>query len=146
VQIYQTLYASSGSEKFTDQELADLLTYARRRNAKVGLTGMLLYHDGNFIQLLEGPQDAVETTLARICNDRRHKGILTLYKGLVENRLCAEWEMGFQHGKDLGGFEFNWDSINPRLPGESAALIRIMIETFYVNAHGRAGSSILGRS
>jgi hypothetical protein len=55
-----------------------LLGTARRRNAAAGVTGMLLYRDGNVAQTLEAPDEAVEATFRRIEQDPRHRGVILL--------------------------------------------------------------------
>jgi Sensors of blue-light using FAD len=52
--MFHIVYASSASEAFTGPELQVLLDQARQKNAKFAVTGMLLYKDGNFMQVLEG--------------------------------------------------------------------------------------------
>lgn len=142
MQIYQLLYASSAAKKFDDEELSALLAGARRRNTEAGLTGILLYNDGNFIQLLEGDEAEVTATWGRIFNDPRHKGQLILFKGFVEQRLCMDWEMGFRNGNDLGGFDLDWETLKPRLASENAMLIRVMIETFYASGPNHARTAM----
>ena len=59
-------YASSASTDFSPEELTDLLAVSRARNAAAGVTGLLVYKGGNFLQALEGPEDAVRATMQRI--------------------------------------------------------------------------------
>ena len=51
--VYQVLYLSAAARLFSDVELRALLADARARNEAAGLTGMLLYEDGHFLQTLE---------------------------------------------------------------------------------------------
>ncbi|MCA9738410.1 MAG: BLUF domain-containing protein, partial [Gemmatimonadetes bacterium] len=71
-----------------------LLEGARATNTRLGVTGLLLFHEGSFIQVLEGPPDVVEALYARIETDPRHGGALVLSRGLVEERSFGEWRMG----------------------------------------------------
>lgn len=93
--LVQLVYVSTATTPFTPAELHELLRRARVNNARVGVTGMLLYHDGNFIQALEGPRDAVAAIQERIAHDPRHHGILVLYNARIETRSFANWSMGF---------------------------------------------------
>ena len=95
--VYSLLYVSSAVKTFTQDELADLLQRARRNNAVLDVTGMLVYKDGNFMQLLEGKESVVRDLYARIIGDLRHKGQMTLLKGPVAKRSFAEWHMGFRN-------------------------------------------------
>lgn len=49
--MYQLVYLSSAVELFREEELKDLLATSRLNNEKLHVTGMLLYHEGNFIQV-----------------------------------------------------------------------------------------------
>ena len=57
--MFHLVYASSALQPFTKPELQALLEQARQKNAKLGVTGMLLYKDGNFMQVLEGEKETV---------------------------------------------------------------------------------------
>lgn len=94
--MFHIVYASSAVHPFTKPELQALLEQARPNNAKLGLTGMLLYKDGNFMQALEGEKEAVMKLVTTIERDPRHKGFLILLRGTSEERLFPDWTMGFR--------------------------------------------------
>ena len=100
-------------ELFSEEELIQLLETSRQNNAKIGVTGMLLYKDGNFMQLIEGPEEAVRALHAKISIDPRHRGLITLLQGHQENREFQDWAMGFQ-SLDAAGLR--------KLPGYSDIL------------------------
>ena len=59
--LVELLYCSvSTSPVLAKTELFRILESARRRNLEVGITGMLLYYRGEFVQILEGRQKAIE--------------------------------------------------------------------------------------
>jgi hypothetical protein len=93
--MYQYLYVSSAVELFSESQLQELLEVSRARNLSSGVTGVLLYVRGNFIQLLEGEQADVEATRARIAADPRHRGLITLLEGDCDRRDFPDWSMGF---------------------------------------------------
>jgi hypothetical protein len=95
--MYFLIYVSSAVEPFSNEELRALLEKARAANVRAGVTGLLLYKDGNFMQMLEGEQHAVEAIQAKIVADTRHKGIITLLKGQTATREFSEWSMGFRN-------------------------------------------------
>ena len=72
------VYISSAVRLMTDAELVSLLRQCRANNEKAGITGMLLYKGGNFMQALEGPEEDVDRLQRRIETDPRHTGIITL--------------------------------------------------------------------
>lgn len=71
---------------------------------------MLLYKKGNFLQLLEGDEEAVRSLYARIRQDPRHRKHLSLLEGNIEERQFPTWSMGF---RDLADCEL------PDVPGYS---------------------------
>jgi hypothetical protein len=77
-------------------ELSALLMDARQRNRENGISGALLYADGNFMQVLEGPPESVQSTFGRICASSRHRGIIELYREGLPEREFADWHMGFR--------------------------------------------------
>jgi acylphosphatase len=93
---FHIVYASSAAQAFSKPDLEALLEQARENNAKLGLTGMLLYKDGNFMQVLEGEKEAVSKLVETIERDPRHKGVLVLLRGTSEERLFPDWTMGFR--------------------------------------------------
>ena len=93
--IFQLGYASAATTPFDSNELFELLSKARTNNQALGVTGMLLYHEGSFIQILEGDQETVEALYAKISQDPRHSNALLLFRRTVEERSFGDWTMGF---------------------------------------------------
>jgi hypothetical protein len=90
-------YVSSAIKKFTQNELVELLTKAREKNIRLGVTGMLLYDDGNFMQVLEGQKETVKALYASIIKDRRHQGAIVIDEDELVERQFSEWSMGFSN-------------------------------------------------
>lgn len=55
--MYQLVYISAAALNFVESDLPALLDKSQRNNAKKQITGMLMYHEGQFFQILEGPED-----------------------------------------------------------------------------------------
>jgi uncharacterized Fe-S cluster-containing MiaB family protein len=89
------VYASAATQRFETADLTALLQTARKHNEGAGLTGILLYTEGSFFQVLEGMPDAVEALYARIELDRRHEQVTKIVTEAIPNRSFAEWTMGF---------------------------------------------------
>jgi hypothetical protein len=87
------VYVSAARRPFTPAELADLLDECRRKNAAEGITGVLMYADGNILQALEGEADIVHRLFARIEADARHRQIMRLYETPVDRRQFGRWSM-----------------------------------------------------
>lgn len=89
------VYASTASIDFTRTDLQGLLQHSRISNEADSVTGMLLYRRGRFLQLLEGPNDAVRAKMAKIQRDPRHINVRTLLEEDVPARQFPEWTMGY---------------------------------------------------
>ncbi len=94
--MFFTIYASSATTPFSHSDLLNLLAKSRENNEKLGITGMLLYKEGNFMQVLEGEEAVVRSLHAKIERDPRHKGMSTLLWGTQEKRQFPDWSMGFR--------------------------------------------------
>jgi len=79
-----------------ESQMAAIVSSSVRHNPENGITGMLLYSQGNFLQVLEGEQAAVDATYARICQDPRHHNTVMLAQEPVKERHFAQWSMGFR--------------------------------------------------
>jgi hypothetical protein len=91
------VYVSSAVGSLADEEILDILHASRTNNERLGITGMLLYKGGNFMQVLEGPDDSVGTLLRKVERDGRHRGVLQLARKTIEKRSFADWSMAFQN-------------------------------------------------
>ena len=76
-------------------EIEVILAASRRNNAKVGVTGALMFNAGCFAQVLEGDQGALETVFERIQQDDRHGDVALLSFEPVPARAFDTWSMGF---------------------------------------------------
>lgn len=91
------VYSSAASHDFSRTQLTDLLMQARTKNDKLGITGMLLYTDGSFFQVLEGEAKTVEALFETIQRDCRHTQITMILKETIPHRLFGDWTMAFAH-------------------------------------------------
>ena len=100
---FQLLYRSQATTPPTPEQLQELVQRARQANAAAHITGLLLYCDGQFVQVLEGPLETVRSLFARISQDPRHQQVAVVSKGLVPRRQFAEWSMdfGFADAREL---------------------------------------------
>ena len=93
-------YQSRASTPPTEHELDALVAEARVRNHSVGVTGMLLYEDGRFLQTLEGPPESLAMIWASIRRDERHEEIEVLTEHLVASRLFSDWDLLLYRKRD----------------------------------------------
>ena len=101
--LYHLGYVSTEAVKFSEEALVALLSEARNANADRDITGLLLYREGSFYQVLEGSESAVMATFQEIEGDPRHKEVRILFHGETDAREFADWKMGFLNldGVDL---------------------------------------------
>ncbi|NDP58189.1 MAG: BLUF domain-containing protein [Oxalobacteraceae bacterium] len=96
--IRSLVYVSRSMQRMSLDELSKLLIHARASNQAAGVSGVLLHHDGLFLQLMEGEPDAIDTLFKKIMVDRRHEGVLILVDSLRDRpRMFPDWKMGFYH-------------------------------------------------
>jgi hypothetical protein len=93
--IIHCIYASKASPDFDERELPRLLEVARVNNAARGVTGMLLYIERNFFQVLEGEEAAVEAIFSRLAIDPRHDRVTRIIHEPIFERDFPDWTMGY---------------------------------------------------
>lgn len=129
----QLVYTSRETRAFTPADLEDLLRQSRDANRRQGLTGMLLYKGGQFLQVLEGNPPDVDRLYDRIAHDPRHQRLVVLLREPIGRRRFADWTMGFRDLDDpetalVPGFtEFLREPLTPERfaddPGRSVGLL-----------------------
>lgn len=94
--LLQLVYISTATQLHGEADLKKIMDSAWAKNEANGLTGMLIYCEGNFMQVLEGESDAVQATYLRISKDLRHKEIIEVLRQPIEQRSFDQWGMGFR--------------------------------------------------
>lgn len=94
--LIQLIYVSTARQEYDTTELDRILESSVRHNAAHSVTGMLLYLNGSFMQVLEGTEAAVDETYGRIERDPRHTDLFLLERTPIEARSFAGWHMGFR--------------------------------------------------
>jgi hypothetical protein len=95
IPIYNLIYLSTASFRFSEKDLTELLNQSRKHNLDKGITGLLLYAEGSFMQLLEGKREDIEDLMGRIKKDERHRQVQIMEEGEVARRQFPDWTMGF---------------------------------------------------
>lgn len=93
--VYLSRNAISKSSEEMKWEIDGILEQSQRNNARVGVTGALIFNLGVFGQVLEGPTDAVEEIFDRIQSDPRHHDVAVLDLRRIETQTFPQWSMGF---------------------------------------------------
>ncbi len=93
--LIQLIYCSAAQVRFERDQLVALLDVARRKNRRYGVTGMLLFTEGSFFQVLEGPPESVDAIFESISRDDRHDQVTVIIREAVARRSFEDWTMGF---------------------------------------------------
>ncbi|CAH2602576.1 BLUF domain-containing protein [Rhodovastum atsumiense] len=97
----QAIYCSTATRRFSEDELLELLEKARIKNARLEITGMLIYDQGMFMQVIEGPKENIEGLLLHLLDDPRHHRVRILSTKAIEVREFGYWEMAFFRENNL---------------------------------------------
>jgi hypothetical protein len=89
------IYSSAATDAFKEHEIPQLLDKTRAANAARGITGMLLYIEGSFFQVLEGEAEYVDPLYRVISADARHRQVTMIIREPIAERSFGEWTMGF---------------------------------------------------
>lgn len=82
--------------RFSEEDIAELLQVAKKNNQNLGITGILLFIEGSFLQVLEGEKEDVLKLFKTIREDDRHYDIITIFQGEKNERNFEKWSMGFK--------------------------------------------------
>ena len=123
----QMLYVSGAAPQMRHAEIEDILSASRRNNLRDGVTGMLLWADGVFIQILEGEPDTVRSLYRRIQADDRHRNLMVVLEQAAEKRLFSQWSMGFkqldaERSTDRKLFQISRQTLAERITREDGGL------------------------
>ena len=97
---------TSASVGFLEPTILDaILEVSQVNNKRDGITGILMYNDRLFFQILEGRRSLVEDCYTRICLDNRHKATCLMYSQRVEVRAFSGWGMRYVGPEEIGRYE-----------------------------------------
>jgi hypothetical protein len=128
----QLLYISNTSRNFPDDQLELILEQSRRNNPLQNVTGLLLYLDGAFLQVLEGPAENVQKIYEKICTDKRHWNTLVMLDRDAP-RAFADWSMGFERlpAHNEQAFQVNTEALKEKISPDAEIDLPKLIEIFY---------------
>ena len=89
-------YLSQAAPNFSSIDLLSLLEQCQTNNRKLGLTGLLIFGNGTFLQVIEGEDHIVDALMEKISKDRRHTNFQILATFPIEERHYSDWSMGFE--------------------------------------------------
>jgi hypothetical protein len=97
-EVYHLLYVSEAPDSLNYSDLLDILKVARDFNEKNQISGVLIYRDGFFIQLLEGDKNKIDQLMKNIKKDPRNHSIRILIESESSGRIFGDWSMAFIDG------------------------------------------------
>lgn len=134
--MYHLVYVSYASTRLSESELIELLQKCRVNNKANDITGMLLYLQERFIQILEGEHNVLKRLLNKIEKDPLHKKVSVILEGESSERIFKNWSMGFKNlsltdYNELSGFQ-DMDTFFAKqdISNESSAPL-IFLKLFY---------------
>ncbi|MDL2716731.1 MAG: BLUF domain-containing protein [Acidobacteriota bacterium] len=92
---FRLIYSSEAAPDLATPDLEGMLAESRIRNRARGITGVLVFVDGAFLQILEGEKDDVLDLMERIERDPRHRGIKVFHEEETDERAFPSWNMAY---------------------------------------------------
>jgi hypothetical protein len=144
------VYSSRAVVGFDLAALDELLQHSRSSNVQDGITGLLLFKDDRFLQLLEGPEPAVRAKMSFINQDPRHEHVTVLLEEHMDARQFPDWTMGYAavdalRSAEIPGYRTTFDDIDfyPVDHAEGALIpaLRELIRWFRTNQSGLVAAS-----
>lgn len=120
------IYKSVATDGLSLEQIEQMLVKARMYNNSVGITGMLLYSNGDFVQYLEGDDATIDVLYEKIEQDTRHYKSVLLFESVIEKRMFKDFDMSFQH--------ISATQMNPLLAKKDSLLL-MLLQQFSPNNH-----------
>ncbi len=134
--LMRLVYVSVASRPMGRADLVEIGQTARRKNLANKITGLLLYVEGEFFQVIEGPADHVERLFGSIEQDPRNRWVTPLLRERPFFRIFKNWSMGCfdlpfdELPRDLF-FRADWEQVRLRVNGDRRHAFYRFLERFY---------------
>ncbi len=130
--LLQLIYLSSASRPISEPDLLEILNASRANNPPLGITGVLIFGDNTFVQVLEGPPEAVSDLYEKISRDPRHNSCRKFTTRATPHRSFPDWSMGFcalspEHADSLDGY---LDLFCTTIPGDPETIAHKFLTSF----------------
>ena len=99
--LYELLYTSVAKWEMSSLELIEIVEQSRENNLRLNITGLLIYHNREFMHVIEGEKETVLQLYDAIINDERHTSIKTFWEHPISERGFSKWSMGFINTENL---------------------------------------------
>ncbi|GJE02896.1 BLUF domain-containing protein [Methylobacterium isbiliense] len=130
--VYKSTAAHPAEVMLGKGHVAAILDTARRRNARAGITGVLVYTGIGFLQVLEGPRREVQEVFESILVDRRHHTLSVIEMSFAEARQFPGWAMSCLGASPDLDRALNSAGQSAGLAGEPASLVELLRRTLMI--------------
>ena len=89
--MYEVFITTIAVKQFSSEEIKDIVQELSARNISHGITGVLIYNNGEFYQILEGEKDTICNLMDSIKEDERHGSVHTIWEGEIPERGYKNW-------------------------------------------------------
>ena len=130
------IYHSVSNNTMSVKELSLFLTSVRNKNIRLNVTGILFYHRGNIMQIIEGEYDTIIELFERIKLDAMHTDIVKLVDFPISKRSYNDWSMAFQQFSDddwvkvIGYLNIEDEQIGLPQHSEKYSYLKVLIDSF----------------
>lgn len=137
--IYHLSYVSTGCDCLKYENIKSILESSNQNNKENGITGILVYCNKHFFQILEGEENSVKELYETIAIDSRHDNVIKIHEGIIENRNFANWSMAFKsYNKELSCLDdFNMEQfysyIKTQINDENNVSLKVLSDFFDLN-------------
>jgi hypothetical protein len=131
---YRLIYRSEATDALNDAELRSIAMFSALNNKAANISGLLLHHNGQIMQVLEGKADALQDLYSRIEKDDRHVNVTLLVNGPCTAPVFKEWSMGYRPVNSPGEldifFALTRDTLKDMTPDQAPQELTETIEKF----------------
>lgn len=137
--VYHLSYVSTGCDCLKFEDIKAILESSNSNNKSSSITGILVYCNKHFFQILEGNKDDVVALFEKISIDHRHDGVIKIQEGFIDERKFDSWNMAFKsYNKELKALDnFNTEEfytyINQKLKNGKDISLQILSDFFDLN-------------
>jgi hypothetical protein len=127
-------YTSWARPGISDADIEAILRSAHINNPLDGITGVLIFNGGAFMQVLEGSEQAVNEMTGRISTDNRHSNFFIRDERLIEERSFPDWSMAYLRLKDdeFIGEDRVQRALTRRIPEPTRNIIKALTQSIPV--------------
>ena len=137
----QLAYISVQTKPLPKEVIKDILDKSITNNSQKNITGMLIFYNGTFLQVLEGPDNKVMDLYHSLKLDKRHQNLDILYKKDIQSTAFSSWSMGFvdveeiskKGDKDFISFfnQLKWDKDDEnKITENNISKVKLIIDKF----------------